>query len=208
MKRKLQDEYEPEFPSDEDDDGGDDEMNLHSPAPMEEEDDQDVASDEDDDETPRKKRKSDDGKTIVSTATRKNPGTFRGLGLCDDVLVGVKRLGFRLPTPIQRKVIPVILSRRDALAMSRTGSGKTASFLLPMMHILKSSPSSHPGSIRAVILSPTRELTQQTFNVGKLLCSAGAVKLKMCCIQGGESLDDQFEMLAHHPDVIVATPGR
>jgi ATP-dependent RNA helicase DDX54/DBP10 len=87
-------------------------------------------------------------------------GGFESLGLSPDVYRGVKRKGYRVPTPIQRKTMPLILSGADVVAMARTGSGKTAAFLVPMLERLRRhAPQSGP---RALILSPTRDLALQT----------------------------------------------
>lgn len=86
-------------------------------------------------------------------------GGFESMNLSPNVFRGVKRKGFRVPTPIQRKTIPLILSGADVVAMARTGSGKTAAFVVPMLEKLKQRVSQ--GGVRALILSPTREVALQ-----------------------------------------------
>lgn len=88
-------------------------------------------------------------------------GGFESMNLSPNVFRGVKRKGFRIPTPIQRKTIPLILSGADVVAMARTGSGKTAAFVVPMLEKLKQRVSQ--GGVRALILSPTREVALQIF---------------------------------------------
>lgn len=94
-------------------------------------------------------------------------GGFESLGLCSEVYGGVKRKGYRVPTPIQRKTMPMILSGADVVAMARTGSGKTAAFLIPMLQKLRKHVPQ--AGVRALILSPTRDLAIQTLKFTKEL---------------------------------------
>lgn len=94
-------------------------------------------------------------------------GGFESLGLCSEVYRGVKRKGYRVPTPIQRKTMPLILSGADVVAMARTGSGKTAAFLVPMLQKLRQHVPQ--AGVRALILSPTRDLALQTLKFTKEL---------------------------------------
>lgn len=94
-------------------------------------------------------------------------GGFESLGLSPNVFRGIKRKGYRVPTPIQRKTMPLILSGADVVAMARTGSGKTAAFLVPMLERLKQHDPQ--GGVRALILSPTRDLALQTLKFTKEL---------------------------------------
>lgn len=94
-------------------------------------------------------------------------GGFESLGLSHNVYGGVKRKGYVVPTPIQRKTMPLILSGVDVVAMARTGSGKTAAFLVPMLEKLKQHDSQ--GGVRALILSPTRDLALQTLKFSQEL---------------------------------------
>ncbi|XP_033692870.1 ATP-dependent RNA helicase DDX54 isoform X4 [Tursiops truncatus] len=112
--------------------------------------------------------------------------------------------GYKVPTPIQRKTIPVILDGKDVVAMARTGSGKTACFLIPMFERLKTR-SAQTGA-RALILSPTRELALQTMKFTKEL--GKFTGLKTALILGGDKMEDQFAALHENPDIIIATPGR
>lgn len=94
-------------------------------------------------------------------------GGFESLGLNPNVFRGIKRKGYKVPTPIQRKTMPTILSGADVVAMARTGSGKTAAFLVPMLHRLNQHLPQ--GGVRALILSPTRDLALQTLKFTKEL---------------------------------------
>ncbi|ETO65647.1 hypothetical protein F444_17072 [Phytophthora nicotianae P1976] len=131
-------------------------------------------------------------------------GGFQHLGLSPPVFRGVMAMGYKVPTPIQRKSLPIVLSGKDCVAMARTGSGKTAAFLIPMVEKLKEH--STKIGVRAVVLSPTRELAVQTLRFAKQLSKF--TSLKMALIVGGEGMDQQFEAIAANPDVLVATPGR
>ncbi|XP_030465451.2 putative DEAD-box ATP-dependent RNA helicase 29 [Syzygium oleosum] len=131
-------------------------------------------------------------------------GGFESLGLSPDVFRGVKRKGYRVPTPIQRKTMPLILSGADVVAMARTGSGKTAAFLVPMLEKLKQHLPQ--GGVRALILSPTRDLALQTLKFTKEL--GRFTDLRTSLLVGGDSMENQFEELAQNPDIIIATPGR
>jgi len=126
------------------------------------------------------------------------------MGLCEPVFRGVMKKGFKVPTPIQRQSIPVILSGRDVVAMARTGSGKTAAFLIPLLEKLKEHQPKY--DVRSVVISPTRELALQTHSVAKQL--GRFTNLRFCLLIGGSSMDAQFSSLSKHPDVIIATPGR
>ncbi|GMF22792.1 unnamed protein product [Phytophthora lilii] len=131
-------------------------------------------------------------------------GGFQHLGLSPPVFRGVMAMGYKVPTPIQRKSLPIVLLGKDCVAMARTGSGKTAAFLIPMVEKLKEH--STKIGVRAVVLSPTRELAVQTLRFAKQLSKF--TSLKMALIVGGEGMDQQFEAIAANPDVLVATPGR
>ncbi|XP_060525012.1 ATP-dependent RNA helicase DDX54 [Cylas formicarius] len=138
-----------------------------------------------------------------SQKSRKTGG-FQSMNLSITVLKGITKRGYKQPTPIQRKTIPLILEGRDIVGMARTGSGKTAAFLIPMFEKLKSRQAK--TGARALILSPTRELALQTL---KFIKEIGRfVGLKAAVILGGDSMEDQFSVIHGNPDVIVATPGR
>ncbi|KAJ2042519.1 ATP-dependent RNA helicase dbp10, partial [Coemansia sp. S155-1] len=134
----------------------------------------------------------------------KKSGGFQSMGLHPPLFRAVMNKGFKVPTPIQRKAIPVIMQGRDVVGMARTGSGKTAAFLIPMINRLKGH-SAKVGS-RAIVLSPSRELALQTHQVTKELVKY--TDLRAVPIVGGDSMDDQFGIMASNPDIIIATPGR
>eukprot|EP01114_Cavostelium_apophysatum_P023304 TRINITY_DN8730_c0_g1_i2.p1 TRINITY_DN8730_c0_g1~~TRINITY_DN8730_c0_g1_i2.p1 ORF type:complete len:828 (-),score=271.62 TRINITY_DN8730_c0_g1_i2:31-2253(-) len=126
------------------------------------------------------------------------------MGLNQELFKGINRAGYKTPTPIQRKTLPFILSGQDVVAMARTGSGKTAAFLVPLLEKLKT----HSPAVgaRGLILSPTRELALQTNQFMKKI--GHFTGIRSCVLVGGDSMDDQFSDLASNPDVIIATPGR
>uniref|UniRef100_A0A8C6P992 RNA helicase n=1 Tax=Nothobranchius furzeri TaxID=105023 RepID=A0A8C6P992_NOTFU len=135
---------------------------------------------------------------------KKKSGGFQSMGLSFPVFKGVMKKGYKVPTPIQRKTIPMILDGKDVVAMARTGSGKTAAFLVPMFEKLKA-PQAQTGA-RALILAPTRELALQTMKFTKEL--GKFTGLKTALILGGDSMEDQFAALHENPDIIIGTPGR
>ncbi|KAM8744316.1 ATP-dependent RNA helicase DDX54 [Acanthopagrus schlegelii] len=135
---------------------------------------------------------------------KKKSGGFQSMGLSYPVYKGIMKKGYKVPTPIQRKTIPVILDGKDMVAMARTGSGKTAAFLVPMFEKLKG-PQAQTGA-RALIMTPTRELALQTMKFTKEL--GKFTGLRTALILGGDSMDDQFAALHENPDIIIGTPGR
>ena len=131
--------------------------------------------------------------------------TFDDLKLHPDILKGIRHIGFETPTPIQEQAIPAVLSGRDVIASAQTGSGKTAAFVLPILHRLLSEPRRHPG-IRTLILSPTRELALQSTDHLKKLSSY--VPLRGEAIFGGVPMAPQISALKQGLDIVSATPGR
>lgn len=115
-------------------------------------------------------------------------GGFQSMGLGANLLKAITRKGFSVPTPIQRKTIPLIIDGQDVVGMARTGSGKTAAFVIPMLEKLKSH--SVKVGIRALILAPSRELALQTLKVVKEL--GRGTDLKCVLLVGGDSLEEQF----------------
>ena len=126
------------------------------------------------------------------------------MGLMDELVRSIDKLGFRHPTPIQRKAVPAILTGVDCVAMARTGSGKTGAFAIPTINRL--AKHSEVVGARAIVLSPTRELAMQTCKVFQLL--ARYTDLRIALIVGGHSMEGQFDRLMNNPDIIIATPGR
>jgi ATP-dependent RNA helicase DDX54/DBP10 len=136
--------------------------------------------------------------------TVKKGGGFQALGLNANLLKAITRKGYSVPTPIQRKTVPLILNDKDVVGMARTGSGKTAAFIVPMIEKLKAH-SSRVGA-RALIMSPSRELALQTLQVVKEM--GRGTDLKSVLLVGGDSLEEQFASMASNPDIVIATPGR
>ncbi|MCJ1433337.1 ATP-dependent RNA helicase dbp10 [Xylographa pallens] len=134
----------------------------------------------------------------------KKGGGFQAMGLNANLLKAITRKGFSVPTPIQRKTIPMVLDGQDVVGMARTGSGKTAAFVVPMVEKLKAH-SARVGA-RALIMSPSRELALQTLKVVKEL--GRGTDLKCVLLVGGDSLEEQFGFMAGNPDIVIATPGR
>ena len=133
------------------------------------------------------------------------PASFAALGLRDEVLRAVADSGYTEPTPIQAAAIPHVLAGRDVIGVAQTGTGKTASFVLPMLHKLAAGRA-RARMPRSIILSPTRELATQTAanfeTYGKYL------NLTMALIIGGVGMGDQEKLLDKGVDVLIATPGR
>src|ERR1022692_3361068 len=128
---------------------------------------------------------------------------FSSFRLHPDLLRGVKEMGFTKPTPIQNDSIPPAMEGRDLLACAMTGSGKTAAFLLPILHRLIDKPR---GTTRALVLTPTRELAAQI--VEDMNDLAVHTPLTAAAIFGGVGMGPQEHALRSGVDVIVATPGR
>lgn len=129
---------------------------------------------------------------------------FPRLDLHPGLLSTIKKKGYSTPTPIQRQVIPVVLSGSDVIAMARTGSGKTLAFTIPVIQRLQSH--SAAAGIRALVLAPTRELCLQTYKYMMNLTKGS--DLRVALVTGGDSLESHFEVLAANPDIVIAAPGR
>ena len=142
--------------------------------------------------------------TNIKRNVSKKSGGFQSMALSFDVLKGILKRGYKIPTPIQRKTIPLALEGRDVVAMARTGSGKTACFLIPLFEKLKVRQAK--AGARALVLSPTRELALQTLKFIKEL--GKFMGLKAAVILGGDSMENQFNLIHGNPDILVATPGR
>jgi ATP-dependent RNA helicase RhlE len=133
--------------------------------------------------------------------------TFASLGLAPTLLAALERAGFDQPTPIQAQAIGPQLAGRDILGIAQTGSGKTAAFALPILHALLEAPARPaPGTCRALVLAPTRELAAQI--EASFRAFAGGARLSTLLILGGLSRGGQVRAAARGVDVVVATPGR
>jgi len=133
--------------------------------------------------------------------------TFNDLGLATELLRAVSEQGYSQPTPIQSQAIPVVLKGGDLLAGAQTGTGKTAGFTLPLLQRLNvAQPQSGKRPVRALVLTPTRELAAQ---VGESIRAYGKfLPLRSSVIFGGVSIRPQIDSLRKGIDVLVATPGR
>jgi len=132
--------------------------------------------------------------------------TFDQLGLAPALLQAVRDRGYSEPSPIQARAIPAVLTGRDVMAAAQTGTGKTAGFTLPILHRLQQTAPTHPHRIRALILTPTRELAAQ---VEDSVTTYGAhLPLKSAVVFGGVKINPQIARLRRGVDILVATPGR
>ena len=131
--------------------------------------------------------------------------SFETLGLSDKVLEAVKASGYTEPTPIQAQAIPHVMQRRDVLGIAQTGTGKTASFTLPMLSLLEKGRA-RARMPRTLILEPTRELAAQVEE--NLNRYSENQKLNVALLIGGTSFEDQFKKLDRGVDILIATPGR
>ena len=148
--------------------------------------------------------------TIMSqNRKKKKSGGFQSMGLSSEVLRGVLTKGYRVPTPIQRRTIPLILEGKDVVAMARTGSGKTAAFLVPLLQKLVSKSVKIGPQIkgaRSLILSPTRELAIQIKDEARKFCNGSDIHCMV--VYGGTSTTHQASKLEDGCNILVATPGR
>jgi len=133
------------------------------------------------------------------------PVLFNQLGLSAELLRAVENQGYRAATPIQQQAIPPILEGRDVLAGAQTGTGKTASFTLPMLQRLQNAPVER-RRIRGLILTPTRELAAQVAD--NVRAYGEYLPFRAAVIYGGVSINTQIARLRKGADVVVATPGR
>jgi ATP-dependent RNA helicase RhlE len=134
--------------------------------------------------------------------------TFEQLGLTEELLKAVTEQGYITPTPVQQKAIPLILEGRDILAGAQTGTGKTASFTLPLLQRLAENDDAQqkPRRVRALILVPTRELAAQVYE--SVITYGKFVPLHVEAVVGGASIGVQTRNLRRGCDIVVATPGR
>ncbi|RXF06205.1 DEAD/DEAH box helicase [Pseudoalteromonas sp. PS5] len=132
--------------------------------------------------------------------------TFNELQLHPELLSAITELGFESPTPIQQKSIPQILSGNDLIASAQTGTGKTAAFMLPILHRMLSACVKSEKSVRTLVLTPTRELAQQVAEHTEKLLSHS--HLNVVCLYGGANIGPQEKRLKAGVDIVVATPGR
>ena len=129
---------------------------------------------------------------------------FNSLKLHTDLTTRAKLLGFTVPTPIQKQAIPVALQKTDIIGLAQTGTGKTAAFILPILHHILNSPKKH--GVRALIIAPTRELAEQ---IQEVAASFGSdLKVRSTSIFGGVNINSQIKELRRGVEIVVACPGR
>tara|TARA_Y100000385_G_scaffold287827_1_gene352965 strand:+ start:1795 stop:3024 length:1230 start_codon:yes stop_codon:yes gene_type:complete len=133
--------------------------------------------------------------------------SFTNLGLSEPILKSLSHKGYKEPTPIQEKSIPAILDGKDVMAAAQTGTGKTASFTLPILTMLSHPKNQHKGhQVRALIITPTRELAAQVRD--NVLTYGKNLNLRSAAVYGGARIHNQQLKLKKGVDILVATPGR
>jgi len=132
--------------------------------------------------------------------------SFESRGLMTELVRAVSENGYNTPTPIQQQAIPLILEGRDLMGAAQTGTGKTAGFTLPLLQLLSHKPPVKNNRVRALVITPTRELAAQVqesvFTYGK------HIELRSAVVFGGVKINPQMMKLRRGVDVLVATPGR
>ncbi len=133
--------------------------------------------------------------------------SFKELGLIEELLKAIEEEGYSTPTPIQQQAIPLVLEGSDLMAGAQTGTGKTAGFTLPLLQkLMKTAKNPHKPALRALILTPTRELAAQ---IGDNVKTYGKyLPLKSEVIFGGVNINPQIKSLQRGVDIVIATPGR
>ena len=131
---------------------------------------------------------------------------FTDLGLAPSLLKAIEEKGYTTPSPIQEKAIPEVLKGKDVLASAQTGTGKTAGFTLPLLHLLSKKQKSGHRKVRALVLTPTRELAAQIYENVKEYSTH--IDLRSTVIFGGVNQNPQIKTLRAGIDVLIATPGR
>jgi ATP-dependent RNA helicase RhlE len=132
--------------------------------------------------------------------------SFEKLGLIKPLLSAIRDLGYEHPTLIQKRAIPLVMAKSDIFATAQTGTGKTAAFGLPILQRFRNIEAKEDRAIRAVILSPTRELSIQIFE--DFTQYAKNMKVECAVLVGGKDIESQQRILKKGVDIIIATPGR
>eukprot|EP01135_Chromosphaera_perkinsii_P004338 Nk52_evm5s278 gene=Nk52_evmTU5s278 len=148
------------------------------------------------------------GITATGAAPIPNPVcSFAHFGFDPYLLALVKKLGFEKPTPVQAQCVPALLQGRDVIGIAKTGSGKTAAFLWPLVTHLQGNDVAEPlGQPHAIVCVPTRELAQQVYGEAKRV--ARLFDLRVVAVYGGESKWEQTQAIRAGADIVIATPGR
>ncbi|MDC3132845.1 DEAD/DEAH box helicase, partial [Flavobacteriaceae bacterium] len=131
---------------------------------------------------------------------------FNDFGLSAALIKAIARKGYKEPSPIQAKAIPVILEGKDILASAQTGTGKTAGFTLPLLELLSQKKEYKRRPIRALILTPTRELAAQIYD--NVVSYSAFLELRSTVIFGGVNQKPQIRTLSGGVEILIATPGR
>ena len=132
---------------------------------------------------------------------------FTTLGLAEPLLQAITAEGYTTPTPIQAAAIPPTMEGRDIVAIAQTGTGKTAAFMLPLLHRLTGTrPPVRPKTCRVLVLAPTRELAAQIAEAARVL--GGALRPRIAVVVGGVRPGPQIQAMARGVEILVATPGR
>jgi len=134
--------------------------------------------------------------------------SFSKLGLIKELQLSLDKKEFKQPTAIQEKVIPLVLNGSDIIAQAQTGSGKSASFILPTLQLWQKRRGEGKAKIKVLVLTPTRELTLQVASMFKEFSSFFSKKPKVVSVIGGESIGDQLFQIQQGCDILVATSGR
>lgn len=132
--------------------------------------------------------------------------SFDRLGLCDELLKAISEQGYTTPSAIQLEAIPAVLSQRDVMAVAHTGTGKTAGFTLPMVQLLSGGPSPQAHTVRALVITPTRELAAQVAE--SVQNYSRHINISSAAAFGGVRIEPQISRLQEGVDVLIATPGR
>ncbi|MCD6173231.1 MAG: DEAD/DEAH box helicase [Sulfurimonas sp.] len=133
---------------------------------------------------------------------------FSKLGLEKNIVSSLQKQGYKKPTPIQEKVIPLVFQNKDIMAMAQTGSGKSASFILPILQLWSKNKGQGKAKIKVLVLTPTRELTLQVADFFTTFGENLPSKPKVVSIIGGEGIGDQLYAIQQGCDILVATSGR
>jgi len=132
---------------------------------------------------------------------------FEEYRIAEGIKTSISKLGFKKPTDIQYKAIPPILKGEDVLAIAQTGTGKTAAFAIPILHILQERKiKSRPDGVKCLVMAPTHELALQLDSVFKIL--GKHTRITTFCIHGGVDQEPQIAQLNKGVDILIATPGR
>jgi ATP-dependent RNA helicase RhlE len=132
--------------------------------------------------------------------------SFASLGLSAPLVAAVTGQGYETPTPIQQQAIPAVLEGRDVMAAAQTGTGKTAGFTLPLLELLSKGQRTRSNQVRALVLTPTRELAAQVAE--SVATYGGHLPLRSAVVFGGVKINPQMQKLRSGADVLIATPGR